>query len=139
MILVYRPELDNPPMDKESTIGFSFIGAGANTEYVSISAGVHRDFPEDTWEKIKDYPVTKNLVALGALAVKEDIEVTAPAAAPSVAKDASILNLPLTEAMSLIEASMDPEQLRRWDAKEQRIKVKNAITMRLRAISEGRG
>jgi len=139
MILIYRPELDNPPMDKECTIGFSFIGKGAQTEYVSIKSGVHREFSPDLWDRIKDYEVVKRLLSLGAMTIKEDTEVTEAPAPASPSVDASITNLPLTEAMELIEASMDPDQLNRWNAKDQRIRVKNAITKRLTAIAEGNG
>ncbi len=137
MILVYRPELDNPPMDKESTIGFSFIGEGANTEYIQVPAGVNRDFPESVWERIKDYAVVKNLLSLGALRIKEDTEVI-PEPAPAKAAD-SLAHMPLADALDLIEASLDLDQLHRWDAKDQRIRVKNAIARRVTAITEGNG
>lgn len=137
MILVYRPELDNPPMDKEATIGFSFIGDAANTEYIQVPAGVNRDFPESVWSRIQDYEVVKRLLSLGALRVQEDTEVVAPA--PSEKAADSLAHMPLAEAMELIEASMDVDQLRRWDAKDQRIRVKNAITRRMTAITEGNG
>ncbi len=124
-------------MDKECTIGFSFIGVGANTEYVQVAAGVTRDFPESVWQRIKDYAVVKRLISLGALRVDEDVE-EAPAPSDAASTD-SIAELPLTKAMELVEASMDLDQLRRWDAKEQRIRVKNAIAKRVTAITEGNG
>jgi hypothetical protein len=138
MIIVYRPELENPPMDKECTIGFSFIGTGGVSDNIQIAAGVTRDFPEEIWERIKDYDVVKTLLKLGALRVDaEDAEeISAPAAASSAD---SVADLPLTQAMSLIEASFDLAQLQRWDAKEQRIRVKNAIAKRITAITEGNG
>lgn len=137
MILVYRPELDNPPMDRECTIGFSFIGKGANTEYIQVAAGVTRDFPEDVWQRIKNYAVVKRLLSLGALRVDEDVEETSAPSSPTAAD--SIAELPLTKALELVEASLDLDQLRRWDAKEQRIRVKNSIAKRLTAITEGNG
>jgi hypothetical protein len=136
MILVYRPELDNPPMDKECTIGFSFIGAGANTDSIQIAAGVTRDFPESVWERIKDYAVVKRLLSLGALRV--DADVPEDDNAPTPTAD-SIADLPLSKAMELVEASFDLDQLTKWDAKEQRIRVKNAIAKRITAITEGNG
>jgi hypothetical protein len=136
MILVYRPELENPPMAKECTIGFSFIGTGANTESIQIAAGVTRDFPEDIWQRIKDYPVVQRLLSLGALRIDEDTETTE---APSVARADSIADLNLSQALELVEASLDLEQLRKWDAKEQRIRMKNAIAKRITAITEGNG
>jgi hypothetical protein len=136
MILVYRPELDNPPMDKECTIGFSFIGAGANTESIQIAAGVTRGFPEAVWERIKDYEVVKRLLSLGALRV--DVDVPEDAEAPAATTD-SIADLPLSKALELVESSLDLNQLQRWDAKEQRIRLKNAIAKRMTAITEGNG
>jgi len=36
MIIVYRPELENPPMDKECTIGFSFVNGGGLTDHIQV-------------------------------------------------------------------------------------------------------
>jgi len=38
-----------------------------------------------------------------------------------------------------VEDSFDIEQLRLWDAKDSRIRVKNAIGKRISAITEGNG
>ncbi|MGA1753390.1 MAG: hypothetical protein ACO395_08580 [Pontimonas sp.] len=137
MIIVYRPELENPPMDKECTIGFSFVGGGGLSEHIQVDAGVTRDFPENVWEKIKDYDVVKNLLKLGALRIEtEDKETTKPAVeAPSD----SIADMPIAVALELIESSFDVQQLEKWSAKEQRIKVRNAIAKRIQAITEGNG
>jgi hypothetical protein len=137
MIIVYRPELENPPMDKECTIGFSFVGGGGLSDHIQVSAGVTRDFPDAIWSQIKDYDVVKNLLSLGALRVETE-EPTDTKAAPAEASD-SIAVLPLTQALSLVEDSFDLEQLRRWDTKESRIRVKNAIAKRISAITEGNG
>ncbi len=137
MIIVYRPELENPPMDKECTIGFSFVAGGGLPDHIQVSSGVTRDFPESIWDKIKDYDVVKNLLSLGALRVQDE-EPAAEATATPVAHD-SIADLPLTEAMNLVEASFDLDQLRRWDAKDSRIRLKNAIGKRISAITEGNG
>lgn len=137
MILVYRPELENPPMDKECTIGFSFVGGSGLSDNIQVSAGVTRDFPEDVWERIQDYDVVKNLLKLGALRVEtaEPAEVPAAAGLPSD----SLADFPLTQALGLVEDSFDLAQLSRWDAKEHRIRVKNAIAKRITAITEGNG
>lgn len=137
MIIVYRPELENPPMDKECSIGFSFVGGGGLSDHIQVNSGVTRDFPENVWEQIKDYDVVKNLLKLGALRIETE-EPAETKAAPAEASD-SIADMPITQAMSLIEDSFDPEQLRRWDAKESRIRVKNAIAKRISAITEGNG
>lgn len=137
MIIVYRPELENPPMDKECTIGFSFVTGGGLSDHIQVPAGVTRDFPADIWEQIKDYDVVKNLLSLGALRIEAEASAESPSA-PAATGD-SIAELPLTQALSLIEDSFDLEQLRRWDAKDSRIRVKNAIAKRISAITEGNG
>jgi hypothetical protein len=136
MILVYRPELESPPMDKECTIGFSFVQSKGQPETIQVQSGVNRDFPEDVWEKIKDYDVVKNLLKLGALRVEDD-QVTL---SDTVSADVdSIADMPVTQAMRLVEDSFDVAQLRRWEAGEQRIRVRNAISKRITAITEGNG
>lgn len=137
MIIVYRPELENPPMDKDCSIGFSFVGGGGLSDHIQVQSGVTRDFPEDVWDKIKDYDVVKNLLKLGAL--RTETEEAAPEAEAPTLKADSIADISLTEALSLVEASFDIEQLRRWDAKDARIRVKNAIAKRISAITEGNG
>ena len=137
MIIVYRPELENPPMDKECTIGFSFVGGGGLSDHIQVSSGVTRNFPEDVWDKIKDYDVVKTLLKLGALRIETE-EATEAAAAPAEVTN-SIADIPLQDALRLVEDSFDIEQLRLWDAKDSRIRVKNAIGKRISAITEGNG
>lgn len=140
MILVYRPELESPPMDKECTIGFSFItGDSGNTDYINIKAGVTRDFPESVWERIKEYSVVKTLISLGALR----IEITDSEEHETVALEGhdlnSITTIELQKALQLVEDSFDTEQLQRWYEKENRIKVRNSIQKRISAITTGNG
>ena len=137
MILVYRPELENPPMDKECSIGFSFVGGGGQPEHIQVEAGVTRDFPEDVWERIEGYDVVKNLLKLGALRIETEDQQTTTAA--PVATSDSIADMPIATALELIEASFDTQQLETWSTKEQRIKVRNAIAKRIQAITEGKG
>ena len=137
MIIVYRPELENPPMDKECTIGFSFVNGGGLTDHIQVSSGVTRNFPEEVWDKIKDYDVVKTLLKLGALRIETEEATKAEAAPAEVAN--SIADVPLQDALRLVEDSFDIEQLRLWDAKDSRIRVKNAIGKRISAITEGNG
>lgn len=137
MIIVYRPELENPPMDKECTIGFSFVDGGGLTDHIQVSSGVTRNFPEKVWDKIKDYDVVKTLLKLGALRIETE-EATQAEAAPAEVTN-SIADVPLQDALRLVEDSFDIEQLRLWDAKDSRIRVKNAIGKRISAITEGNG
>ncbi len=137
MIIVYRPELENPPMDKDCTIGFSFVGGGGLSDHIQVISGVSRDFPEEIWAKIKDYDVVKNLLKLGALRIEtEEVSAAEPTPAPSAD---SIADMPLTQALGLVEDSFDINQLRRWDSRDSRIRVKNTIAKRIVAITEGNG
>jgi hypothetical protein len=139
MILVYRPELESPPMDKECSLGFSFIAGTGVTDHIQLTSGVNRGFPDATWDKIKDYDVVKGLLKLGALRIEEEAsDITEDAKISPSAAD-TVADLPITQALNLIEDSFDVAQLQRWDAKEARIRVKNAIAKRISAITEGNG
>lgn len=138
MILVYRPELENPPMDKECTIGFSFLTGKGTSDYIQIASGVTRDFPEDVWEQIQSYDVVKNLLSLGALRIERDEASTIPAATEAPARD-TLSNLALTTALELVEASFNVDQLNRWHENENRIRLRNSIQKRITAITEGNG
>jgi hypothetical protein len=137
MILIYRPELSNPPMATESSLGFSLLpqGNGRKVEFVQINSGVTRDFSEVHWDRIKGRTVVKRLMSLGALVIQE--EEAAPVI--SAVDQEHIRDVSLTQALGLIEASFDVEQLGVWEAKDQRIKVKNAIAKRITSITEGNG
>lgn len=137
MILVYRPELENPPMDKECLIGFSFLTGNGNPDYIQIASGVNREFSETIWDQIKDYDVVKNLLKLGAIRIEEEQNLNEPTIKAEFVD--TIAEMPLQQAMGLVEDSFDIAQLRRWDAKEARIRVKNAIARRITAITEGNG
>lgn len=140
MIVVYRPELENPPMDKECTVGFSFITGSGDPQHIRITAGVTRDFPEDVWDRIKNYDVVKNLLKLGALKVEENDRATIdPDEEATAEATTSIAGFSITQALDLVEASFDTLQLQQWSEKEQRIKVRNAIAKRISAITEGNG
>lgn len=141
MILVYRPENEAPPMAKECSIGFSFINGLGNPDYHRVESGVNRDFPEDVWEKIKGYPVVKNLLAVNAFSVIEEDPEAPEDDEPraSTPTERSLGNLAIEKAMTLIDSSMDVEQLKRWDEKEQRIRLKNYINKRITALQAGDG
>lgn len=142
MIIVYRPELENPPMDKECTISFSFINGSGNSDSVRITSGVTRGFSEETWRRIKGYDVTKNLLSIGAIRVEWEEEGATDeggATVPDPSAMDSLAALPISTAMGLVEDSFDTAQLNLWQAKEQRVKVLNSIAKRLRSLTEGEG
>jgi hypothetical protein len=77
------------------------------------------------------------MLKLGALRVEEDQAfVSDPAAAADVD---SIADMPVTQALRLVEDSFDVAQLQRWESGEQRIRIRNAISKRISAITEGNG
>ena len=45
----------------------------------------------------------------------------------------------VNQAMRLVEDSFDITQLQRWEKGEQRIRVRNSISKRISAITEGNG
>jgi hypothetical protein len=51
----------------------------------------------------------------------------------------TIADMPVLQAMRLVEDSFDIAQLQRWEKGEQRIRVRNAISKRISAITEGNG
>lgn len=138
MILVYRPDLENPPMDPECTIGFSFIQDKGQPSSIKLTSGVNRDFPESIWEQIKNYDVVKNLLQLGALRVEDEDQAFVPDPTAASAVD-SLADMSVTQAMRLVEDSFDVAQLKGWEKGEQRIRVRNAIGKRITAITEGNG
>ena len=121
-------------------MGFSFLPTGneRNVKHVRIESGVTRDFDEEVWERIKDYDRVRSLLSLGALQVTQEIDVTAEAVVDGPTEE-NLQSVDLKNALSLIEASFDIEQLKKWNAKDQRIRVKNAIAKRITSITEGNG
>ena len=141
MIITFRPELDNPPMAKECSLGFSFLPDAEKNErtvkYVRIESGVTRDFDQAMWDKIEKRSSVQRLLKLGALAVTHEVDVKATTV--SVEEHETISDVQLTAALGLIEGSFNIEQLNKWNAKDSRIRVKNAIAKRIQAITEGNG
>ena len=137
MIITYTPQLENPPRDKEVTLGFSIIGERAGvTKRVQLKSGVNRDVSDSDWEKIKGMPLVGELLSLGALQVQEDVEVvTTPAGQVS----GGLETMPVKEAPSAINGTFDLDLLKEWDYAENRIRIKNAIAKRIKAITEGEG
>ena len=136
MIVTYSPQLENPPRDKEVTLGFSFIGErSGQSEYVQFKSGVNRDVDADTWAKVKTMPLVAELMQIGALTVADDVEVITAAPAPQ----GGLTALPIKEALSAINSTFDIDMLKEFDFAENRVRIKNAIQKRIKAITEGEG
>jgi hypothetical protein len=137
MIITYTPQLENPPRDKEVTLGFSIIGAKAGgSQRIQIKSGVNRDIDPTDWEKIKDMPLVGELISLGALKVQEDVEVTTT---PDNKVQGGLVTMPVKDALDAIYGTFDLEILKEWDYAENRVRIKNAIAKRIKAITEGEG
>lgn len=136
MIVTYSPQLENPPRDKEVTLGFSFIGErSGQSEYVQFKSGVNRDVDADTWAKVKTMPLVAELMQIGALTVADDVEVITAAPAPQ----GGLTALPIKEALGAINSTFDIDMLKEFDFAENRVRIKNAIQKRIKAITEGEG
>lgn len=135
MIITYTPQLENPPRDKAVSLGFSIIGDKAgSTKRITINSGVNRDLPESDWEQIKAMPLVGDLLAIGALQVQEDAEVVITSEGEVTG---GIANKPVKEALNLVNNSFDLDMLEEWGYVEKRIRIKNAIAKRVKAITEG--
>lgn len=136
MIVTYSPQLENPPRDKEVILGFTFIGErSGSSEYVQFKSGVNRDVDAATWTKVKEMPLVAELMQLGALTVTEDVEVVTAAPAPK----SGLGTMPVKEALAAINSTFDVDLLKEFDYAENRVRIKNAIQKRIRAITEGEG
>ena len=137
MIITYTPQLENPPRDKEVTLGFSIIGERAGiTKRVLLKSGVNRDVPESDWLKIKEMPLVDTLLAIGALSVQEDVEVVTT---PEGQVSGGLETMPVKEALNAINNTFDLDLLKEWDYAERRVRIKNTIAKRVKAITEGEG
>ena len=136
MIVTYSPQLENPPRDKEVTLGFTLIGTRTgSSEYVQFKSGVNRDIDPATWEQVKEMPLVADLLEIGALTVEDDVEVVTEAPKAT----GGLSTKPMKEALALINKTFDMDLLKEWDYAENRIRIKNAIAKRIKAITEGEG
>ena len=75
MIVTYSPQLENPPRDKEVTLGFTFIGEKTGgSEYVQFKSGVNRDVDPAVWDRVKTMPLAVDLLSIGAIFIGGVIE-----------------------------------------------------------------
>jgi hypothetical protein len=80
-------------------------------------------------------PLANELLQIGALSVSEDVEVVtdAPKATGGLA------TMPVKEALDSINRTFDLDLLKELDYAENRVRIKNAIQKRIKAITEGEG
>lgn len=138
MIVNYKPELDNPPKEPETTIGFSLIGTpaqGKQTRFIQIRGGLNRDIDAETWDRLLHFGEIQRLMKLGALTVLDD----SPEVVPTSELPKTLADTSLGEALEIIASCFEVELLEKWSTQDQRIRVKNAINRRLAQIKEGDG
>lgn len=127
MLIAYRPELENPPREG----GFGVI---TDAGMIQLSPGVNPDVPETKWAMARQNTMVKRLLAIGAIE-----ELKAQPTVQEIPQSVQTLSdMPLPEAIRMIEIMHDPEQLNDWKKIEGRVRVRNAIAKRIEAIKAGK-
>ena len=136
MLVIYNPQLENPPRDKDVSLGFSLItGPAGSTQYVELKGGVNRDIDAALWDEIKKLPLVPELLEMGALRVEDDVEVISES---PVAKG-GIATKSVKASLDLVNKCFDLDLLKEWDLAENRVRIKNAIQKRITAVTSGEG
>lgn len=127
MLIAYRPELENPPREG----GFGII---TDTGIIQLSPGVNAEVPDSKWAQARQNQTVKRLMAIGAIE-----ELKAMPTVQDIPQSVQTLSeLPLTDALRMIEIMHDEEQLKDWKKIEGRVRVRNAISKRQEAIRIGK-
>jgi hypothetical protein len=127
MLIAYRPELENPPREG----GFGII---TDSGLIQLSPGVNAEVPDSKWALARENRTVKRLMAIGAIE-----ELKAQPTVQEIPQSVETLSqLPLTDALRMIEIMHDEEQLNDWKKIEGRVRARNAINKRLEAIRTGK-
>lgn len=127
MLIAYRPELENPPREG----GFGVVTSAG---IIQLTPGVNPDVPETKWAMARQNTMVKRLMAIGAIEeLKEQ-----PTVQDIPQSVQALSELPLSDAIRMIEIMHDPEQLADWKKIESRIRVRNSIAKRIEAIKAGK-
>jgi hypothetical protein len=127
MLIAYRPELENPPREG----GFGII---TEAGMIQLSPGVNADVPDSKWDQARKNGTVKRLLAIGAIEEMKEMPTT-----QDIPQSVTTLSqLPLSDAIRMIEIMHDEEQLTDWKKIEGRVRVRNAINKRLEAIRTGK-
>jgi hypothetical protein len=127
MLIAYRPELENPPREG----GFGII---TQTGMIQLTPGLNQDIPEGQWKIARENKAVKRLMNIGAIEeVREQIMVE------DIPQDVQTLSqMPMVDAIRMIELIHDADQLAGWKKIEGRVRVRNAIAKRQEAIRIGK-
>lgn len=127
MLIAYRPELENPPREG----GFGII---TENGMIQLSPGVNAEVPDSKWAQARQNSTVKRLMAIGAIE-----ELKAVPTVQDIPQSVQTLSeLPLTDALRMIEIMHDEEQLKDWKKIEGRVRIRNAIGKRTEAIRIGK-
>jgi hypothetical protein len=137
--LFYRPELENPPMAEECTVGFSFINGSGEADNITLKQGLNRKIPAELWERAQELAYAQRLLSMGALRVMtpeaiREMEVQSEA---EESETTSIADLSAKDAIESIDRTFDEAMLRHWVTREQRTPVRAALRRRISAIENG--
>ena len=127
MLIAYRPELENPPREG----GFGII---TETGMIQLSPGVNADVPENKWKQARQNNSVKRLMAIGAI---EELK-QEPTVQEIPSSAVTLSELPLGDALRMIEIMHDEQHLKDWKSKEGRVRVRNAINKRIELIKLGK-
>ena len=143
--VLFRPELQRPPMAKECTVTFSFIGKIADsTIAVPLVSGVNT-IEDDLWERVIARPDAQTLLEHGALKVLEEADPDPRLDPPPETGDEAIVppvtltKMKVADAIDVIDATFDPAILQAWADKETRTPVRGALERRFSEITMGQG
>ena len=126
MLIAYRPDLENPPRE-------GGLGVITDAGMIQLSPGVNSDVPDTKWAQARYNGTVKRLMAIGAI---EELKDT-PTVQDIPTKVSTLAQLPLTDALRMIEIMHDEDQLQDWKKAEGRVRIRNAINKRLEAIRAG--
>lgn len=137
--LFYRPELENPPMAEECTVGFSRITGLGESENITLKQGLNRKIPAEDWEWAQKLAYAKRLISMGALRIMtpEDIRELEALSEAEEAETISIADLSAKDAIESVDRTFDEAMLRHWLSREQRTPVRAALRRRITAIETG--
>jgi hypothetical protein len=127
MLIAYRPDLENPPRE-------GGLGVITDAGMIQLSPGVNSDVPDTKWAQARNNGTVKRLMAIGAI---EELKDT-PTVQDIPTKVSTLAQLPLTDALRMIEIMHDEDQLQDWKKAEGRVRIRNAINKRLEAIRAGK-
>jgi hypothetical protein len=127
MLIAYRPELENPPREG----GFGII---TETGMIQLSPGVNADVPENKWKQARQNNSVKRLMAIGAI---EELK-QEPTVQEIPSSAVTLSELPLSDALRMIEIMHDEQHLADWKNKEGRVRVRNAINKRIELVKTGK-